>query len=62
MMTFPATLSLRTTEEGPRLFAYPVDQIKKIHGKGYESLKVYAKSGSANIEKMTVNEAESTWP
>jgi sucrose-6-phosphate hydrolase SacC (GH32 family) len=35
MMTFPVSLSLRTTEEGLRMFAYPVKEIENIHGKEY---------------------------
>jgi len=35
MMTFPVSLSLRTTEEGLRMFAYPVKEIENIHGKQY---------------------------
>jgi sucrose-6-phosphate hydrolase SacC (GH32 family) len=31
MMLFPVTLTLRTTEEGPRLFAEPVAEIEKLH-------------------------------
>ena len=33
MMGFPVELTLRTTEEGPRLFANPVREIEKLHGK-----------------------------
>jgi sucrose-6-phosphate hydrolase SacC (GH32 family) len=33
MMTFPTELTLRTSDEGIRMFAYPVEEIKKIHGK-----------------------------
>ena len=33
MMDFPVELSLRTTDEGPRLFALPVREIEKLHGK-----------------------------
>jgi fructan beta-fructosidase len=33
MMTFPVELSLRTTKEGVRLFANPVREIEKLHGK-----------------------------
>ena len=32
-MLFPVELSLRTTDEGPRLFAVPVREIATIHGK-----------------------------
>jgi len=31
MMDFPTELTLRTTEEGPRLFARPVDEIKSLY-------------------------------
>jgi sucrose-6-phosphate hydrolase SacC (GH32 family) len=33
MMLFPVTLTLRTTEEGPRMFAEPVREIEKLHKK-----------------------------
>ena len=33
MMLFPVTLTLRTTEEGPRMFARPVREIEKLHKK-----------------------------
>jgi fructan beta-fructosidase len=32
MMTFPCELTLRTTEEGIRMFAEPVREIEKLHG------------------------------
>jgi fructan beta-fructosidase len=31
MMLFPMTLTLRTTEEGPRMFAEPIREIEKLH-------------------------------
>ncbi|MHC4750080.1 MAG: glycoside hydrolase family 32 protein [Planctomycetota bacterium] len=31
MMLFPVTLTLRTTEEGPRMFAQPIHEIEKLH-------------------------------
>ena len=31
MMLFPVTLTLRTTEDGPRLFAEPIREIEKLH-------------------------------
>jgi len=55
MMTFPVTLSLRTTEEGPRMFAYPVDEIKKIHGKGYEWKSEELEPGKNPLEKVEGN-------
>jgi sucrose-6-phosphate hydrolase SacC (GH32 family) len=33
IMLFPLELTLRTTEEGPRIFTYPVREIEKIHGR-----------------------------
>ncbi len=35
MMLFPSELSLRTTDEGIRLFTEPVPEIDKLHGKKY---------------------------
>ncbi|MHA2197000.1 MAG: glycoside hydrolase family 32 protein [Promethearchaeota archaeon] len=32
-MLFPVRLTLRTTEEGPRIFAQPINEIKKLYGK-----------------------------
>ena len=36
MMLFPVTLTLRTTEEGPRMFAQPVREIEKLHKKQWQ--------------------------
>ena len=36
MMLFPVTLTLRTTEEGPRMFAEPVREIEKLHKKQWQ--------------------------
>ena len=36
MMCFPTELSLRTTNEGIRLFSTPVDEIKKLHRKAHD--------------------------
>jgi sucrose-6-phosphate hydrolase SacC (GH32 family) len=33
IMLFPVELNLRSTKEGPRMYAYPVKEIEKIHGK-----------------------------
>jgi len=33
MMLFPVTLTLHTTEEGPRMFAEPVREIENLHGR-----------------------------
>jgi len=34
-MLFPVELTLRTTEDGPRLFAQPINEIKKIYGQNW---------------------------
>jgi sucrose-6-phosphate hydrolase SacC (GH32 family) len=34
-LLFPVELTLRTTDEGLRMFAYPVEEIKSIHAKEY---------------------------
>ncbi len=36
MMLFPVTLSLHTTEKGPRMFAEPVREIEKIHKRKWQ--------------------------
>jgi len=36
MMTFPVTLTLRSTDPGLRMFAYPVEEIERLHGEGHE--------------------------
>jgi len=36
MMNFPVELSLRTTDQGPRLFAWPVKEISALHGRLHE--------------------------
>ena len=36
MMLFPVTLTLRTTEEGPRMFAEPVREIEKLHKRKWQ--------------------------
>jgi sucrose-6-phosphate hydrolase SacC (GH32 family) len=33
MITFPVVLTLRTTDEGIRMFAEPVEEVKKLHKK-----------------------------
>jgi fructan beta-fructosidase len=35
MMTFPVEFTLRTTQNGIRMFAQPVKEIEKLHGKSY---------------------------
>jgi fructan beta-fructosidase len=36
IMTYPVSLSLQSTVDGLKMFAYPVEEIKNIHGKKYE--------------------------
>ena len=36
MMTFPVSLTLRSTDDGLRMFAYPVEEISKLHAKEYK--------------------------
>jgi len=36
MMLFPVTLTLNTTEEGPRMFAQPVREIENLHGRKWQ--------------------------
>jgi len=36
MMLFPVTLTLRTTEVGPRMFAEPIREIEKIHKRKWQ--------------------------
>lgn len=49
-MLFPVELSLNTTEEGLRMFAYPVKEIEKIRGKAHSWNDTEMKSGYALIE------------
>jgi fructan beta-fructosidase len=36
MMLLPVTLTLHATEEGPRMFAEPIREIEKLHGKQWQ--------------------------
>ena len=36
MMTFPVVLTLHATEDGPRIFANPVEEIEKLYAKEHE--------------------------
>jgi sucrose-6-phosphate hydrolase SacC (GH32 family) len=55
MMTFPVSLSLRTTEEGLRMFAYPVEEIENIHGKEYRWKNEELKPGDNPLEDVKGN-------
>ncbi|MFQ6132034.1 MAG: GH32 C-terminal domain-containing protein [Armatimonadota bacterium] len=48
MMLFPVELTLRTTDEGERLFARPVREIELLHGRMYEWENVALEEGSQN--------------
>jgi fructan beta-fructosidase len=45
MILFPVTLSLKTTEEGPRLFARPVQEIIKLRGQKHHYRGLTLQSG-----------------
>ena len=52
-MLFPVELTLRTTDEGLRMFAYPVKEIESIHAKEYTWTDVRLKPGQnilANVK------------
>jgi sucrose-6-phosphate hydrolase SacC (GH32 family) len=45
ILLFPVEISLHSTNDGPRMFAYPVEEIEKIHGKEYAWNDVELKPG-----------------
>jgi fructan beta-fructosidase len=45
MMDFPVELTLHSTEEGVRMFAYPVKEIEKIHGRKHSWKRVSLEPG-----------------
>ena len=45
MMTFPCRLTLRTTEDGVRMFAEPVKELSKLHNNGHQRRDVTLKEG-----------------
>ena len=55
MMTFPVTLTLNSTDEGLRMFAYPVKEIENIHGKKHEWKHKDLKPGKNLLEKVKGN-------
>ena len=55
MMTFPTSLSLRTTEDGLRMFAYPVKEIENLHGKAYEFKNKKLEPGVNLLKKVEGN-------
>ena len=55
LMTFPVTLSLQTTDEGLRMFAYPVEEISNLHGKGHQWEDIALKPGKNPLEDVKGN-------
>jgi len=51
-LLFPVELTLRTTDEGLRMFAYPVKEIKSIHAKEYTWTDVQLKPGQNILAKV----------
>ena len=49
MMTFPVELTLRTTEDGPRLFVNPVKEIELLHDQRHAWENETLAEGSANL-------------
>jgi len=48
-MLFPIELSLRTTEDGPRIFTQPIDEIKNIYGKNWNLQDKIVEEGQQSI-------------
>lgn len=55
MMTFPVSLSLESTEQGTRLFAYPIKKIEEIHGKEYTWSDLELEPGDNPLRKVKGN-------
>jgi len=55
MMTFPVSLTLNSTDEGLRMFAYPVKEIENIHGKKHQWKHKNLKPGKNLLEKVKGN-------
>jgi fructan beta-fructosidase len=55
MMSFPTSLSLRTTEDGLRMFANPVEEIENLHGKAYKFNNEKLEPGANPLEKVEGN-------
>ncbi len=48
-MLFPVELTLRTTEEGPRMFAQPINEIKKLYEKNWIYQEKVVEEGQHSI-------------
>jgi sucrose-6-phosphate hydrolase SacC (GH32 family) len=55
MMTFPVSLSLQSTEDGLRMFAYPVEEIEKLHGEEHAWENTALKPGQNPLQKVKGN-------
>ena len=55
MMTFPVSLDLRSTDEGLRMFTYPVEEIEKLHGKKYAWSDEVLKPGDDPLQDVKGN-------
>ncbi len=53
MMTFPVSLTLRTTDKGIRMFAEPVREINKLHAKKYAWKNTNIKPGENPLSAIT---------
>jgi fructan beta-fructosidase len=54
-MTFPVELTLHTTDDGLRIFAYPVEEIRNIHGKKYRWRDEELEPGENPLENVKGN-------
>ncbi len=52
-MTFPVELTLRTTDDGVRMFAEPVRELKKLHARKHAWKRLTVKPGQNPLEKIT---------
>ncbi len=50
-MSFPATMKLKTTAEGIRLFRWPIEEIKGLYQKSLRYQKIEAKVVNENLKK-----------
>ena len=48
-MLFPIELTLRTTEDGLRIFSQPINEIKKIYGKNWDLQETIVEEGQQSI-------------
>lgn len=53
MMLFPVTLRLETTEDGTRMFAEPIREIEKLHGKSHRVRERTLEPGSDPLSDVT---------